>query len=332
MSRPVLVTGGAGYIGSHACKALHARGWQPVVLDDLRNGHRPAVKWGPLEEVSLLDADGVREVFARHRPEAVVHFAAYAYVGESIVKPASYYENNVIGALNLLDAMRRSGTPAIVFSSTCSIYGVPERMPITEGTQRHPINPYGRSKWMIEGILSDYVEAYELRSSCLRYFNAAGADPAGETGEVHDPETHLIPNVIKAALGGIPELAIFGDDYPTPDGTCVRDYVHVTDLAEAHCLALDHLLAHPGAHAFNLGSERGCSVKEVVKQAEALSGLRVPYRIEPRRPGDPPVLVADATRAQAVLGWQRSHSSLETILGTALQWERSGGFDGAMGG
>lgn len=325
MKGSVLVTGGAGYVGSHACKALKARGYEPVVLDDLRNGHDEVVKWGSLEAVSLHDRDAVADVFRRHKPESVVHFAAYAYVGESVKNPAAYYVNNVVGTLNLLDVMRDAGVSSIVFSSTCAIYGEPARVPITEETPRVPINPYGRSKWTIEQILADYEHAYGIRSCSLRYFNAAGADPEGQTGELHEPETHLIPNILKAVLGKIPELQVFGDDYPTPDGTCIRDFVHVTDLAEAHCLALEFLKNNSGTHAFNLGSERGFSIKEVLRETEAVSGYAVPHNIYPRRPGDPPVLVADSANAQATLGWIRNYSSLEKILTTALAWERSRG-------
>lgn len=323
MTGTVLVTGGAGYIGSHTCKALKAKGYTPVALDDLRNGHRQAVKWGPLETVSLQDSGAVEDVIKRHRPESVVHFAAYAYVGESVVDPAAYYGNNVVGTLNLLNAMRKIGVSSIVFSSTCAIYGEPSEVPISEETARMPINPYGRSKWAIEQILADYGQAYDTRSCSLRYFNAAGADPQGETGELHNPETHLIPNIFKAMLGKIPELQVFGDDYPTPDGTCIRDFVHVTDLAEAHCLALEFLRDNAGTHAFNLGSEQGFSIREVLKEAEAISGRSVPYSIQPRRRGDPPVLVADSSNAQAALGWTRNHSSLDEILRTALAWEQS---------
>jgi len=328
MNGTVLVTGGAGYIGSHACKALRDRGYQPVVLDDLRNGHRQAVKWGPLETVDLLDGDALERVFARHQPVSVMHFAAYAYVGESMRAPAAYYENNLGGTLNLLQVMHKHAVRSIVFSSTCAIYGAPAEIPISEQTQPNPINPYGRSKWMIEQILSDYARAYDLRCCCLRYFNAAGADPGLETGEVHEPETHLIPNILKAALGKIPALQVFGDDYPTPDGTCVRDFIHVTDLAQAHCLALEYLQDNPGVHAFNLGSERGFSIREVLEQAEAVAGRSVPYKVAPRRLGDPPVLVADSSSAQSILGWRRHHSSLGEILRTALDWEMSKRFDG----
>lgn len=323
-SRNILVTGGAGYIGSHTCKALARRGYQPLVLDSLENGHRGAVKWGDFENGDLLDPAGLGRVFERHDVAAVVHFAAYAYVGESVLAPAAYYRNNVVGSMNLLDAMRNSGVNAIVFSSTCATYGVPRRTPIDEDENQQPINPYGRSKLMIEQLLEDYCRAYGMRACSLRYFNAAGADPDGEIGEVHDPEPHLIPNILWAGMGKQDQLKVYGGDYPTPDGTCIRDFVHVADLAEAHCLAIEHLFDNPGNHAFNLGSEKGHSVMDVIKAAESHIGLSVPYCMEPRRPGDPPVLVADSAKAERELGWRRNHSSLGEILETAWKWERRG--------
>lgn len=323
-SNKILVTGGAGYIGSHTCKALSRRGFEPVVFDSLENGHGGAVKWGRLERGNLLDATAIGAVFERHDFAAVVHFAAYAYVGQSVVEPAAYYRNNVGGSMNLLDAMRSHGVNNMVFSSTCATYGVPSSTPISEREAMQPINPYGRSKMMIEQLLEDYSRSYGLRACSLRYFNAAGADPEGEIGEVHDPEPHLIPNVLRAAMGKQQCLNVYGGDYPTPDGTCIRDFVHVTDLADAHCLAVEYLFESPGCHAFNLGSEQGHSVLEVIGAAEAATGLSVPYNLEPRRPGDPPVLVADSSKAERVLGWRRSHSRISEILRTAWQWERSG--------
>lgn len=321
----VLVTGGAGYIGSHACKALAGRGCEPVVFDSLVTGHESAVKWGNFEHGDLHDIDGLVRVFERHRPDAVMHFAAFAYVGESVVDPASYYRNNVVGTINLLDAMRAGGVSTIVFSSTCATYGVPEDIPIRESAEQNPINPYGRSKLMIERILADYAKAYGFRVCSLRYFNAAGADPEGEIGEVHDPETHLIPNVLRAGAGRIPVLEVFGDDYPTRDGTCIRDFIHVTDLAEAHCLALEYLGRNSGVHAFNLGSDDGHSIMEVIRTAEEETGLDIPYRVVRRREGDPPVLVADSSLARSELGWTRTHSRLADILRTAWAWERARG-------
>jgi len=322
-SRTVLVTGGAGYIGSHTCKALARRGFEPVVFDSLENGHRDAVRWGPLEVGDLLEPDALAGLFRSYEFAAVVHFAAYAHVGESVAEPAAYYRNNVVGSLNLLDAMRRAGVDAMVFSSTCATYGIPDHTPISEQQAQAPINPYGRSKLMIEQLLADHAAAYGMRACSLRYFNAAGADPDGELGEVHDPEPHLIPNILRAALGRQERLQVYGDDYPTPDGTCVRDFIHVSDLAEAHCLALEYLRDNPGTHAFNLGAEHGHSVMEVIRAAESVAGRRVPYRIESRRPGDPPVLVADASKAQRQLGWERRYSGLDDILRTAWEWERA---------
>lgn len=323
-SKKILVTGGAGYIGSHTCKALARRGYQPVVFDSLENGHRGAVKWGDFETGDLLDPAGLARTFEQHDFAAVVHFAAYAYVGESVLAPAVYYRNNVVGSMNLLDAMRNSGVDGIVFSSTCATYGVPRRTPIDEDDSQQPINPYGRSKLMIEQLLEDYCRAYGMRACSLRYFNAAGADPDGEIGEVHDPEPHLIPNILWAGMGKLDRLKVYGGDYPTPDGTCIRDFVHVTDLAEAHCLAIEYLFEHPGNHAFNLGSEKGLSVMDVIRAAESHIGLSVPFRVEPRRPGDPPVLVADSAKAERELGWRRNHSSIGEILDTARQWELKG--------
>lgn len=323
LSGKILVTGGAGYIGSHTCKALSRRGFAPVVFDNLANGHRDAVRWGPLETGDLLNPRSLAAVFERHDFTAVVHFAAFAYVEESVRDPALYYRNNVVGSMNLLDAMLRAGVKNVVFSSTCATYGVPSRAPINEEESRNPINPYGHSKMMIEQLLEDYSSSYGLRACSLRYFNAAGADPEGEIGESHDPEPHLIPNVLSAGAGRGRRLKVYGNDYPTPDGTCVRDFVHVVDLAEAHCLALEYLADNPGSHAFNLGSEQGHSVLEVIRTAESELGLIVPYDLAPRRPGDPPVLVADSSRAQRELRWVRRHSGIAEILRTAWQWERA---------
>lgn len=327
-SRTVLVTGGAGYIGSHTCKALSRRRHVPVVFDNLVHGHREAVRWGVLEEGDLLEPELLDTVFARYRIDAVVHFAAYAYVEQSVLDPALYYRNNVAGSMNLLDAMRRAGVDTIVFSSTCATYGVPARTPITEAAGQVPINPYGRSKLMIEQLLEDYSNAYDMRVCSLRYFNAAGADPDGEIGELHDPEPHLIPNVLRAGAGRRERVKVYGSDYPTPDGTCVRDFVHVTDLAEAHCLAVEYLADRPGSHAFNLGSEHGYSVMDVIRAAETELGLTVPYELAPRRAGDPPVLVANSSKAVEELGWSRRYSGIGEILRTAWQWERSGTFPG----
>lgn len=317
----VLVTGGAGYIGSHVCKALAAQGHLPICVDNLVYGHRWAVRWGPLEVADISDRESLQRIIGQYRPDAVMHFAAFAYVGESVIHPAKYYRNNVAGTLVLLDAMVRNGIDRIVFSSTCATYGNPQSIPIAEDHPQAPINPYGASKWMVERILADFGVAHGLRSAALRYFNAAGADPEGELGEAHDPETHLIPLVLDAAAGKRPHIQVFGDDYATRDGTCVRDYVHVTDLADAHLRALHRLAsASPGLDAYNLGNGRGFTVREIIAAAERVTGLRVPVTIAPRREGDPSALVGNAGRARRELGWSPQHADIDEILGTAWRW------------
>jgi UDP-arabinose 4-epimerase len=316
----VLLVGGAGYIGSHTAKYLAQRGFLPVVYDDLSRGHREAVKWGPLEIGDIADRARLAEVMARHQPRAVVHFAAFAYVGESVGDPGLYYRNNVAGTISLLEAMRAAGVRHLVFSSTCATYGVPESVPLVEESPQNPINPYGRTKLMIEQVLADYARAYDFRAICLRYFNAAGADPDGEIGEDHDPEPHLIPLVLAAAAGRRPSVSIHGTDYPTRDGTCVRDFIHVTDLAQAHALALRHLLGGGAGVNLNLGNGAGYSVREVIAAAEKVTGKKIPVSLEPRRPGDPPELVGSAAKARALLGWQPEYPSIETILATAWAW------------
>lgn len=318
----VLVTGGAGYIGSHTCKALAAAGHEPVTFDNLSMGHASAVRWGPLEQGDLLDPSRLLEVIEAWRPEAVVHFAAVAYVGESVENPAKYYRNNFVGTLNLLDAMRERGVGKIVFSSTCATYGDPIKLPLDEDHPQAPINPYGRSKLMIEQVLRDYASAYGLSSIALRYFNAAGADPEGELGEEHDPETHLIPLVLEAAAGIRDKITVFGRDHDTRDGTCVRDYIHVSDLAQAHVHALTALggRAEAKARAFNLGTGTGYTVQEVIDAAGRITGRAIPVAQGPRRAGDPPTLVADAAAARATLGWQPRYSDLATMLETAWAW------------
>ena len=320
MDRAILVTGGAGYIGSHACKALARAGWRPVAYDNLSRGHRGAVRWGPLIEGELADRGRLEAVLRGEQVEAVMHFAAFAYVGESVRDPALYYRNNLGGSLALLDSMRAAGVGRIVFSSTCATYGIPEVVPIGEDAPQRPINPYGETKLAIERVLRWYGEAYGLRSVSLRYFNAAGADPDGEIGEAHDPETHLIPLAVETALGQRASLDVYGTDYPTPDGTAIRDYIHVQDLAEAHVRALACLDAGNASLALNLGTGRGYSVREVIAVAEAESGRPVARRETPRRPGDPPALVADPSRAQTILGWRAQISDLPTIIRTALAW------------
>ena len=322
MAVSILVTGGAGYIGSHACKALAKAGYRPVVCDDLSRGHREAVRWGPLVEASISDTERVGAALREHEIAAVMHFAGYAYVGESVGDPALYYRNNLLGTLSLLDAMRGAGVGKIVFSSTCATYGTPDRVPIAETVPQRPVNPYGETKLAVERALHWYGEAYGLRAAALRYFNAAGADPEGQTGERHDPETHLIPLVIETALGRRPQIDVYGSDYPTPDGTAIRDYIHVQDLADAHVKALAYLLDGGGSLALNLGTGIGHSVREVVALTEKLSGRPVAQRAAPRRAGDPPALVADPSAAAAALGWRAQMSDLETIVRTALAWHR----------
>ncbi len=321
----VLVTGGAGYIGSHACKALARAGYLPVTYDNLSIGNRWAVRWGPLERGDIIDANRLHEVFKAHRPVGVLHFAALALVGESMQAPSLYYRTNVTGAANLLDACRAHDVDAFVFSSTCAVYGAPERTPIAEDTPPRPINPYGASKLMVERILDDYGMAYGLRHVALRYFNAAGADPEGEIGEARDVETHLVPLALDAVLGRRPPLRIFGDDYPTPDGTAVRDYVHVSDLAEAHVRALDRLLAGEPSRKLNLGTGRGHSVRQVLDAVHAVAGRPVPFETAPRRSGDPPELVADPGAAAAFLGdGLGRRSDLSRIVETAWAWHSRG--------
>jgi UDP-arabinose 4-epimerase len=318
--RRVLVTGGAGYIGSHTCKALAAAGHRPVTFDNLSTGHRDAVRWGPLVEGDLADRDLLAATMRREGIEAVVHFAASAYVGESMTAPAKYFRNNVVNTLTLLEAMQDAGVAQIVFSSTCATYGVPRRTPIGEDHPQHPVNPYGESKLFIERALHWHGQAHGLRWLALRYFNAAGADPEGEIGEVHEPETHLVPLAIQAALGQRAQIQVMGTDYDTPDGTAVRDYIHVTDLADAHLRALDHLARGGDSGAMNLGTGHGHSVRDVIRAVEAASGRRVNAVDAPRRAGDPPALVAAPGRAGQVLGWTPRHSDLPTIVATALRW------------
>lgn len=316
----VLVTGGAGYVGSHACKALAAAGYLPVSYDNLVYGHRWAVRWGPLEIADINDRAALDAVIARYRPSAVMHFAAYAYVGESVRDPAKYYRNNVAGTLTLLEAMRDHGIGRLIVSSTCATYGIPEQTPITEDHPQRPINPYGASKLMIERMLQDFDAAYGLRSVSLRYFNAAGADPDGEIGEDHDPETHLIPLALQAALGQREALQVFGTDYPTPDGSCIRDYIHVTDLARAHVQALDYLASGGATTALNLGTGHGHSVHEVIEAARKVTSRDIPTLLTDRRPGDPPVLTAAANKARSLLGWQPRHTDLAETLRHAWNW------------
>jgi UDP-glucose-4-epimerase GalE len=320
--KPILVTGGAGYIGAHACKALAGAGYMPITYDNLVYGHPQSVKWGPLEEGDIGDSRRLESVLQKYKPLAVMHFAAYAYVGESVQNPAKYYRNNVAGTLTLLESMRKCGINKIIFSSTCATYGMPEQIPIGEDHPQYPINPYGRSKLMMEWILQDFAAAYDFKFVSLRYFNAAGADPDTEIGEDHDPETHLIPLVLDAALNRRDHLKIFGTDYSTSDGTCIRDYIHVSDLADAHMLALDYLMTRGKSNVFNLGNGNGFSVRQVIDSAAKVTGCHIPYLDSDRRPGDPPVLIGDSEKIRQVLGWNPVLNQLETIIETAWQWQK----------
>ncbi|MGB3447835.1 MAG: UDP-glucose 4-epimerase GalE [Xanthobacteraceae bacterium] len=317
----VLVTGGAGYIGAHGCKALDAAGFQPVVYDNFFTGHRSFVT-GPLVEGDLHDRDALTSAFRQYPIVAVMHFAAASLVGESMVDPHKYYANNVGGTLALLDAMRAAGCKKLVFSSTGAVYGNADSKALPENYPCQPINPYGRSKWMIEQMLDDHRRAYGLGAFCLRYFNASGADASGTIGELRDPETHLIPRAMMALQGHVPDFAVFGDDYDTPDGTAIRDYIHVTDLAAAHVKALTLLLAGQTGGSFNLGTGYGFSVKEILAAIATVTGREVPHRIEPRRMGDPTYLVADPSAARNVLDFRPSHSDLTTIVSSAWAWHQ----------
>lgn len=320
--RTVLVTGGAGYVGSHACLTLAAAGFLPVAFDDLSNGHREHVQWGPLEVGDIRDRARLDAVFAQHAPVAVLHFAARIEVGESVRDPGAFFDTNVAGAINLIEAARRAGVAAMVFSSTCATFGEPARLPMDETHPQAPLNPYGRSKLMVEQALADYDRYVGFRSVVLRYFNAAGADPEGRIGEWHDPETHAIPLAIQAALGQRSHFTIFGDDYDTRDGTAVRDYVHVLDLAEAHVAALNRLLKGGASTSYNLGTGRGTTVKELVAGVERVGGGPLPIQIAPRRLGDAPILVSDNAKALTELGWSPSRD-LDAILASAWRWHRS---------
>jgi len=319
----ILIVGGAGFIGSHTAKLVAAAGHKPVVFDNLSSGHRWALRWGVFEEGDLADRDAIDRVLARHAVDAVIDFAAHIEVGESVRNPRKYFRNNLVNTLNLLDAMVDKGVGQIVFSSTAAVYGDPLTVPIPEDHRLLPLNPYGESKLFVERTLRWYGEAYGLRWSVLRYFNAAGADPGGEIGEDHAPESHLIPLAIKAALGQRGELQVFGTDYPTPDGTAVRDYIHVVDLAQAHLLALDHLAAGKPSFAANVGTGAGHSVREVITTVERVSGRAVPRREVGRRPGDAPSLVADARLAQQLLNFQPRYPDLSTIVEHAWKWHAS---------
>jgi len=320
MNAAVLVTGGAGFVGSHACKALAKTGIQPITFDNLSSGHRWAVRWGPIEVGDLSNESRLDEVVRRYKPIAVMHFASLIEAGKSVDDPMSFYTNNVCNTLSLLQAMRRNGVDRLVFSSSAAVYGNPRSLPIAEDHPKNPINPYGSTKRICEKLLAEFAVAYGLKSVSLRYFNAAGADPDGEIGEAHDPETHLIPRVLQTAIGERPSVSINGNNYPTYDGTCIRDFVHVSDLAEAHRLALDRTALASGAVAYNLGSGQGHSVREVVDMARRVTGRSIAVRIEERRPGDPASLVADPGAAHRELGWSAARSGLQIQITDAWNW------------
>lgn len=324
MKECILVTGGAGYIGSHTAMALDAKGYDVLVFDNLSTGHKDFLRFGRYEIGDLADREKLNRVFSGNNIRAVMHFAAFTYVGESVTDPGKYYRNNVGNTVNLLEAARDHDVKTVIFSSTCSTYGMPRHMPITEEHPQHPVNPYGRTKLAVEWMLRDFAAAHGMRFCALRYFNAAGAAPAAwnaEIGERHEPETHLIPLVLQAALDPSKEMRIFGTDYDTPDGTCIRDYVHVCDLADAHILAMERLMAGEDSTAFNLGNGCGYSVREVIETARTVTGMPIAVKEAPRRPGDPASLVGDASKALKELGWKPGFAALEDIIRTAWEWE-----------
>ena len=321
----ILVTGGAGYIGSHAVLTLQNAGYKVIVLDNLVYGHQDLVETVLQAELIIGDTCDralLQQIFSQYKIDAVMHFAAYAYVGESVTKPAKYYHNNVVGTLTLLEAMLEAGVNNLVFSSTCATYGVPDSVPIKEEQPQNPINPYGATKLMVERMLQDFDRAYDFRSVCLRYFNAAGADPEARLGEDHDPETHLIPLVLQTALGHRESISIFGTDYDTPDGSCVRDYIHILDIAQAHILALEYLLQDGKTDVFNLGNGNGFSVKQVIETARKVTRKEIKVQTSDRRPGDPPILVGSGAKARNILGWQPKYPNLEDIIAHAWQWHQ----------
>lgn len=318
----ILVTGGAGYVGAHAAKALNEAGYGVVVLDNLSQGHQEFVRWGTFYKGDVGDAALLRKIFTTHEISAVMHFAALTLVGESVTEPAKYYENNVLQSFILLGEMIDHGVKNFVFSSTCAVYGIPEMVPIPEEHPRAPVNPYGKTKLAVEHMLEDFSRAYDIRYVSLRYFNAAGAEYTAGIGEDHTPETHLIPIVLDVALGRRKEVGIFGTDYPTQDGTCVRDYIHVTDLAKAHLLAVKYLEEEGESRAFNLGVGRGFSVREVIEVARKVTGKDIKAVEAPRREGDPPVLIADSTKARSILKWNPEYTSLNDIISSAWEWHR----------
>lgn len=319
---PILVVGGAGYIGSHMCKLLRQNGFTPVVVDNLSSGHKHAVKWGPLEVADIRDSDALDAVLTKYNPQSVIHFAACIEVGEGEKEPARFYDNNVYGSMKLLEAMHKHGTRTIVFSSTCATYGETQNMPLSEDEPQIPASVYGRTKLATEGVLDGYAKAHGFKFAALRYFNASGADLEGEIGEEHDPETHLIPNALKAAAGIADGLKLFGSDYDTPDGTCVRDYIHVQDLAQAHLLALSALETKHTQLKINVGTGQGISVMQIIKAIEKVTGRAVPYALHERRPGDVAQLYSDVRRAETILGFQAQFSDIETIISSAWKFHQ----------
>ncbi|SMX46847.1 UDP-glucose 4-epimerase GalE [Actibacterium lipolyticum] len=324
----VLVTGGAGYIGSHACKVLRAAGYTPVTFDNLSTGWADAVKFGPLEQGDLNDRARLDDVFARYEPVAVMHFAAFSQVGEAMREPGKYWRNNVCGSLTLIEAAVAAGCLNFVFSSTCATYGDQDGVVLDENSQQMPLNAYGASKRAIEDILTDFEASHGLKSVIFRYFNVAGADPEAEVGEFHQPETHLIPLMLDAIEGKRPALTVFGTDYPTPDGTCIRDYVHVMDLVDAHVLGVKWLEDGKGSRVFNLGTGKGFSVREVIDQSRTVTNREVPYEIGPRRGGDAVQLVSGSTRAEAELGWKPKRSTMDAMIKDAWRWHQNGSYKG----
>lgn len=323
MAENVLITGGAGYVGSHTCQALAALGYLPISLDNLTRGHTWAVQWGPFIKGDITDSSVLDQIFSDYQPKAVIHFAANAYIEESVAHPAKYYQNNVAGSITLLESMRRYGCKNIIFSSSCATYGIPSQVPIPENHPQIPINPYGRSKLMMEQIIQDYGSAYGIRYAILRYFNAAGADPDGHIGEDHDPETHLIPILLQTIQGRRHYTEVYGTNYDTPDGTAIRDYIHVTDLAGAHALTLKYLVQSRQNLCINLGTGQGRSVMEVIQAVQQVTGKSVAYRTVGRRPGDPPVLVAKADHAYSLLGWKPEFGDIQATISTAWSWHQS---------
>ena len=318
----VLVTGGAGYIGSHCCKRLHQRGYTPVTLDNLVYGHRKNVRWGPFFEGDIDDPILLDKIFKLHNIRAVLHFAAFAYVGESVADPKKYYQNNLRSTIALFDSLIRHGVKFVIFSSSCATYGIPVKIPIDETHPQNPINPYGKTKYMVEEILKDYSMAYPISFMSLRYFNAAGADMEAEIGEDHDPETHLIPLILDVAKRRTKRVSVFGDDYDTEDGSCIRDYIHVTDLADAHILALQKLMEGHQSEFINLGTGMGYSVLKVIATASRVTEVQIPYEVTNRRAGDPAILIASNDKAQRILNWTPKYPDLDTIISSAWNWHR----------